>query len=376
MGEFVFGAATVHAPQLLTRPPQEDPAQLDAGIAAMRDLGKLLDETKPDVLLFLGIDHVETFFPNSVPTFAMVTGERATASYAGHHYDLPIHQSMAKALLDGLVAAGIDLTYAPEALLGHAFAVPFEYIIEDRIIPVVPMFVNVYLPPLPSPQRCLALGAEIAKIVEARPERVAILASGGMSHYPGTWKYYYPEYDFDAWAIQEIEEGRPESLLELSGEQLDEVGNTELLTWFVMWGAIGRKRGELLSYQPTPHHGHGVFRFLPDRGGRSREHQELPLHGGFEFKGQGYEFYKYPDPESFPLNKALHHLRIDDALRHRFVRDMDAVCREYRLGDKQADALKTLTTDAVVAEGAHGILAITSMLALQLAKREAEQEAG
>ena len=85
MGEFVFGAATVHAPQMLTRPPQEDPAQLDAGIAAMRDLGKLLDETKPDVLLFLGIDHVETFFPNSVPTFAMVTGERATASYAGHH---------------------------------------------------------------------------------------------------------------------------------------------------------------------------------------------------------------------------------------------------------------------------------------------------
>ena len=50
MGEFVFGAATVHAPQMLTRPPQEDPAQLDAGIAAMRDLGKLLDPIADKVL--------------------------------------------------------------------------------------------------------------------------------------------------------------------------------------------------------------------------------------------------------------------------------------------------------------------------------------
>ena len=39
--------ASVHAPQLFTRPPEEDPAQLDAGIAAMRKLGKVLDETKP-----------------------------------------------------------------------------------------------------------------------------------------------------------------------------------------------------------------------------------------------------------------------------------------------------------------------------------------
>ncbi len=160
--------------------------------------------------------------------------------------------------------------------------------------------------------------------------------------------------------------------MELSGEQLDEVGNTELLTWFVMWGAIGNRRGELLSYQPTSHHGHGVFRFIPDRGRRGREHEELPLYGGFEFKGAGYEFYKYPEPATFPLNLALHRLRNDDQLRARFVRDMDGGCREFGLTDAQAKALKTLETDAVVAEGAHGILAITTMLALQLAQRDAE----
>ena len=374
MAEIVWAQATVHAPQLLTRPPQEDPAQLDADIAAMRELGKVLDETKPDALIVVGIDHLETFFLDAVPTFAIITGDRATAEYAGHEYDLPIHQSMAKDLLHGLVASGFDMSYSQEALLGHAFAVPFEYIHEGRNIPVVPMFVNVYLPPLPTSQRCADLGAQIAKIVAERPEgeRIAILASGGMSHYPGTWKYYYPEYEFDRWAIQEIEEGRPKSLMELTGDQLDEVGNTELLPWFVMFGAIGFKRGELLTYQPTSHHGHAVMRFIPDRGGRGLEHCDIPKYGGFEFKGKGYEFYKYPEVETFPLNKALFALRSNEELRNRFVRDMDGVIAEFGLTKPQADALKEMTTDAVVKEGAHGILAITSMLALQHAKRAVE----
>ncbi len=50
MGEIVFAAATVHAPQLFTYPPSEDKAQLDADIAAMRELGKNLDEIKPDAV--------------------------------------------------------------------------------------------------------------------------------------------------------------------------------------------------------------------------------------------------------------------------------------------------------------------------------------
>ena len=71
-----------------------------------------------------------------------------------------------------------------------------------------------------------------------RPERVAIVASGGMSHYPGTWKYPQPAYDFDYWAIAQMERGNLEPLLKLSSEQLDEVGNTEMLPWYFLFGAF------------------------------------------------------------------------------------------------------------------------------------------
>jgi 2,3-dihydroxyphenylpropionate 1,2-dioxygenase len=74
MGQIVAAMATMHAPQFFTRPPEEDPKQLDAGIAAMRKLGEVLDETKPDALLVFASDHLETFFLKSVPTFALNRG--------------------------------------------------------------------------------------------------------------------------------------------------------------------------------------------------------------------------------------------------------------------------------------------------------------
>ena len=61
MAEIVAAFGVCHAPQLIWRPPDEKPEMLDASIAAMAELGKVLDETKPDVILFLGSDHLETF---------------------------------------------------------------------------------------------------------------------------------------------------------------------------------------------------------------------------------------------------------------------------------------------------------------------------
>src|SRR5580704_16163643 len=146
MGQIVAAGATVHAPQFFTYPPSEDFKQLDASIAAMRELGhQMLDDTRPDVLIVIGSDHLETFFLSAVPTFALIAGERVKAAFAGRSYDLPCHP-MSEALLEHLVGSGFDMVYSQDAELGHAFAAPFEWVLEERDIPVIPIFVNTYLP--------------------------------------------------------------------------------------------------------------------------------------------------------------------------------------------------------------------------------------
>ena len=348
MGKLVAAMGTVHAPQLFVRPPSEDPAQLDADIAAMRLLGKDLDETKPDVALVIGNDHMETFFLTSVPTFAILAGERSRAEFARKSYDLPIHQGFAEDLLDKLVNAGFDMAYSQDAVLGHAFAAVYEWVLEDRKIPVVPIFVNAYLPPLPTPRRCAELGKAIAKVIADRPERVAIISSGGMSHFPGTWKYPKPDFAFDYWAIAQMEKGNHEALVKLTSEQLDLVGNTEMLSWMILFGAMGNQPGELITYQPTWHHGHAVMRFLPDKRTGKVSAEGAQAAETYTFKGsEGYEFYKHPSPTAYKLNKILYDLRFKQNLRVRLINDIPGVAAEYGLPLQDAKVLETLQDEDI-----------------------------
>src|SRR5271165_6344341 len=347
MGEIVFAAATVHAPQLFTYPPSEDKAQLDADIAAMRQLGKDLDEIKPDLAIVIGSDHLETFFLSAVPTFAIVGGEKSKAAFARKSYALPIH-GFAEELVNDLVADGFDLTYSQDAELGHAFAAVYEWVIEGRSIPVIPIFVNTYLPPLPTARRCAQLGAAVRDAILKSPYKIAIVASGGMSHYPGAWKYPQPAFDFDWWAIAHMERGNNNALLELTNEQLDEVGNTEMLPWMILFGAIGDQPGELITYQPTWHHGHAVMRFLPDKrtGKLSEEGTKGPAE--YKFKGaEGYEFYKHPSPSAYKLNKILYDLRFKPSLRVRLINDIPSVAAEYGLPLEESKVLETLQDEDI-----------------------------
>ena len=356
MGEIVAALGTCHTPYLFTRPPDENAQQLDQAAAAIEELGKALDESKPDVILMFGADHVETFSVTCVPSFAIVAGSRAIAKFAGREHNLPIHREMAEDILNKLVVDhNFDMAYSEDAELGHAFSIPFEFLIGKRNIPVVPFFTNVYVPPLPTPRRCEALGRAIAEIVKGRKERVAIVASGGMSHFPGTTKYTSPEFDFDRWLISQME-----------------VGNTEMLNWAVMFGAIGAQEGELIDYLPTWHHGLAMMRFLPHR---ERKHAPTKVdkqYGGFQFKDEGYMFYKHPPAEAYALNKLLFESRHSQPLRDRIVDDFENVANEYGLEGvhrKAARAMIDVAKGPLVSDhvkpladaGAHPLQALMSL---------------
>jgi hypothetical protein len=239
------------------------------------------------------------------------------------------------------------------------------------------------MPPLPTPRRCAALGRAIADVIASRPERVCIIASGGMSHYPGTWKYPQPEFDFDKWMISELEQGRIETLLSLTSEQLDEVGNTELLPWAIMLGAIGAVPGELIQYTPTWHHGHAMMRFLPQRE-RARPMEAAPPAYVFADAG-GFRFYMHPPADAYELNKLLFDMRQDATLRRRLLTDIQSVIAEYRLRENSHDAAHALAevgatakisdnAGRIVAAGAHPLHALMTLHAVHGEMKRLQRE--
>ena len=122
----------------------------------------------------------------------------------------------------------------------------------------MPLHVNVYLPPQPTPARCYAWGQALRQILDGRPERIALMASGGMSHFPGTDRYASPDFDWDRGLLEALGAGRGREAARLTGPELDRTGNVELRTWITLLGALGDARAEVLCYEPSWHHGNAV----------------------------------------------------------------------------------------------------------------------
>lgn len=374
MAEIVAAAAAVHAPQLLSRPPHEDLDKLDASTDALREFGAVLRDAAPDAVVLIGLDHLETFWLEAVPAFTVVLSPTVKAQYTGTTREARVHTDLATHLLKGVIARDFDLTYSQDAALGHAFLTPLQYIVGDLDVPIVPVLVNTYLPPVPSPRRCFALGQAIRAALADRPERIAVIASGGMSHFPGTTRYEAPNVAFDEWVINEVANGRYDDLLALSPVNLDEVGESELLTWFMALGVTGEVPGTLLSYQKLTHHGHGVVQFLPDRPERAtRTGHAVPRFGGHRFTFTDHHYYRFPEPRSLPLNRMLHRIVTEEDYRSEFVRDRARVVAAAGLSPQEATALLASENFDVLNElGAHPLL---SLSARQVSDIEAHRQA-
>jgi aromatic ring-opening dioxygenase catalytic subunit (LigB family) len=341
MGEIVAAIGTAHAPQFLTRPDSEDPKQLEAVFEALTGLQTRLRALEPDVVIILANDHVENFYLDVVPPFTIFTGTEARGHFAGQDFRYRGQPELAYALLEQGLRLGVDLAYSQNAHLGHSFVVPLHFLLPDPAPPVIPVFVNTYLPPQPWPRRCYDVGKALGEILRQRPERVAVIASGGLSHYPGTDRYPHPDNAFDVELLRMIQAGEMHRLAAFTPMELDQHGNLELLQWLVMLGIMGEEPPcELVTYQPSWHHGYAVVWWDMQAAPRPAERH-----------------YVYADPERYPLNTTLYTLMNELPLRQRFLADADAAIADFTLSEEERVAVKNRDVKRLTALGAHPFLA-------------------
>ena len=258
-GHMLVGAfACAHTPQLLVRPDTEDRELVLRVHAAFGRVRRRLEALRPDTIAVVAGDHVEAFFLNAVPALGVYVGAECAGSFGRYRYRFPIHEPLARAIVEQGIERGFDLFYTQDAPLDYAFYVPLHFTMPTPAVPIVPLHVNVYLPPQPTPRRCFEWGRALGDILRARPERVVLMASGGMSHYPGTDRYASPELDWDRRVLDQLAHGHGRELAAVTGEELDKAGNIELRTWITVLGAVGDARADVYCYEPSWHHGNAV----------------------------------------------------------------------------------------------------------------------
>jgi 2,3-dihydroxyphenylpropionate 1,2-dioxygenase len=254
----IVGAAIVpHAPQFLTLPETEDKEAVARVNRAMRQLGEEFRALDPDLLIVISNAHCDDFVVRCVPAFMVHCGAQAEGS--GRHAGAwPIEGKAGYALVRELFELGFDPAFTLDAALGTAFTIPLEFCGYERERPFLPLFVNAYVPPQPSPERCFAFGRALAQALERLGRRAVILASGGLSHYPGTPLYPHPDLATDKVIFEHLAAGNLRYLLSFDAAALDKTGNVECRALQILAGAIGDRPPHSALFEPSWHHIYAV----------------------------------------------------------------------------------------------------------------------
>ena len=161
--------------------------------------------------------------------------------------------------LQSLYRLGFDPAFSSTAQVDYALGIPLTHL--GVRAPIVPIFVNAYLPPQPSIERCYAFGQAVATALGALGVRAVVVASGGMSHFPGTERYANPDLDFDRALLEPLARGNLKALIGLGEAQLDASGNIELRCWAVAAGMLGERKPDVLELNPSWHHNYASLGF-------------------------------------------------------------------------------------------------------------------
>jgi hypothetical protein len=266
MAEIVGGIAVSHDPSYPAKVKREGP---DSAIAKQyREVERHLKAMRPDALVIFTNDHFNTFFYDNFPTFAV--GVAAKTSGPIDNTDMPksevaVHEHLAEFIRRYMIADGFDISLTQNFGLDHGFMVPLFFLNSEMKIPVVPIWVNAFVAPLPIAQRVLSLGSCVREAIEIWPEnmRVAVIAAGSISleiggpmvppgarrGIPGAdWVNHVGERFASADIGTLVDEATEEAMMAAGN-----VGG-ELLNFIAMFGAIGGHRPDFLEVDAKEGH--------------------------------------------------------------------------------------------------------------------------
>lgn len=273
MAEIVIGIAASHAPNLaipsmLRGTNEEQLGRIRAGFARAR---ALLEKARPDAIVIFSSDHFDRCFFDNLPPFLVAVGDSAEGPI-NEYLRIPkvrvsIDSDLGRFLVAEGLENGVDFASSADLPLDHAEVVPLSYLTPNWDIPIVPIVVNAFAPPMPSLKRCAQVGAFVREAVERWPERkrVAILGTGGLSHWVGLPEMGRVNAEFDQWFMNALASGQQGEIIARyqKAEELEAVagnGGQEVRDWLAAASATPPSfTGEVLTYEPLPGCGIGVM---------------------------------------------------------------------------------------------------------------------
>jgi aromatic ring-opening dioxygenase catalytic subunit (LigB family) len=245
---------------------EERSARCTANIAT---LSQILTDARLDSLIIVGDDQHEQFFEDNMPAILVYWGEtiennplhmeedapafwrkaRSQFHETAQSRQYPVDAKLGLHLIERLVEQGFDVSQskrlAREHGEGHAFGFVHRRLMNDHVMPIVPVALNTYFPPnQPRPRRCFELGKAIREAVRTNKNsaRVGILASGGLSHFT-------VDEELDRGLLDACKRNDRAALSSMPAEKLNS-GSSEIRNWITVAGAASHLKVDWQEYVP------------------------------------------------------------------------------------------------------------------------------
>lgn len=257
-GEVVFACLVPHPPVMVPEVGGREVAKVDKTVAAMRELGQRLAAADPQTLLFITphgpLSRETIFFAGE----ARLKGDLGAFAAPRVAFDYPNDLEMVKAIKAYTVAAGFPVRitenwggfYQAQSGLDHGVMVPL-YFLRESLGEKLLVVCTYALLPL---ETLYAFGAALRRIIEQSGKRVAVVASGDLSHrlLPGAPAGYDPQGEvFDRQLKDLLGRLDVPGIMELPGELIERAGECGLRSLVIALGALDglAVKVDILSYE-------------------------------------------------------------------------------------------------------------------------------
>ncbi len=254
----VYAGVLSHAPGITGRAHLvKNTETRDEFYAKLDQQRQEIEASGAEALIVMAAEHFANFFMNNMPAFCIGIGE----NYRGPIED-PEWLKIERATVPGAPDLGrrivaevmqtVDTAYAEEWKFDHGIMVPLHFLTPDYDLPVIPVNINCQGPPLTPLHRAWTFGEAIRRAADKVPEKIAVVGTGGISHWPATPDSGKINEEWDREFLDRLMRRDREALLSYTDEETYRdagQGGFEIRTYIAAAAAAGGE-GELQFYTP------------------------------------------------------------------------------------------------------------------------------
>jgi protocatechuate 4,5-dioxygenase beta chain len=262
MATVVGGFIMPHTPLMFTAPNAVGAERYKKISGYYSAVSTRLRELRVDTVIIAGADHYLIFGPDCLPQYLIGIGDAKGPidRIPGlEEVALRTDQSLARHIRQSGARSGFDWAVATTLPVDHSILIPHQLCVRPAgaEIATVPVYLACGVEPCLDKQRAYALGQSVARAIAAFPEqrRVAVIGSGGISHWVGLPEMGKVNEEFDRMVLDHMVHGRAEELIAIPDSELMAAagnGAMEIRNFLFALGVTGGTSGVIIGQEPAP----------------------------------------------------------------------------------------------------------------------------